>query len=61
VSEEGEVKKIEILDVAGRCVATEEMPKSETILPISNLTSGLYLLKFTCSNNEIIIKKFIKQ
>jgi subtilisin family serine protease len=61
VSEEGEVKKIEILDVAGRCVVTEQMPKSETILSISNLTSGLYLLKFTCSNNEIIIKKFIKQ
>lgn len=61
VSEEGEVKKIEILDVAGRCVATEQMPKSETILSISNLTNGLYLLRFTCSNNEIIIKKFIKQ
>ena len=43
VSEEGEVKKIEILDVAGRCVVTEQMPKSETTLSISNLTNGLYL------------------
>lgn len=59
--DEGEIKTIEILDVAGRLVAVENTPKTETIFSISTLTNGLYLLRFTCSNKEIIFKKFIKQ
>jgi hypothetical protein len=54
------VSKIEILDVTGKIVMTiNSTDRNEIKVPVSNLTRGLYFIKFTTEKGKLI-KRFIK-
>jgi hypothetical protein len=54
------VNKIEILDVTGKIVMTiNSTDRNEIKVPVSNLTRGLYFIKFTTEKGKLI-KRFIK-
>lgn len=55
--EQNEIKSMSILGMNGREVSTQ----SNTTLNISNLSSGIYLLKIETNESFIFTEKFIKQ
>ena len=57
------IKDIEIFDISGKSVYSSFSPSSHssiTTINISNLTSGIYVIKITTEAGEVI-KKFIKE
>jgi len=54
------VRSIEILDATGKVVMTVDVnDRNEIRIPISNLTRGLYFIKFTTDKGKVV-KRFIK-
>lgn len=54
------VTSIEIMDITGKVIMTVDgTGKNEVIIPVSNLTHGMYFIKFT-SPKGIVIKRFTK-
>ena len=51
-----EIENIEIYSINGRLISTH----TSLILDVSNLQSGLYIVKVKNKNNQVAIKKFIK-
>jgi glucose/arabinose dehydrogenase len=54
-------QSIAIMDVAGKLVLSETANTSEKQITISNLQSGLYVLKVTDNGGKIVQTKFIKE
>jgi len=59
VSDQFSVEKIEVFDVYGRKLLTENC-QLKTTIDISHLNSGIYFVKITTETNEIV-KKIVKQ
>lgn len=55
------IKKIEIIDVNGRIVLSEQPNLTNGTVNVQNLNSGVYLMNVTSENNSTSTKKFIKQ
>ncbi len=55
----GEVASIEIYDLVGKCVKT--VWKNMEEIRISDLSSGLYMMRIFTPNGNIVTKRFIKQ
>lgn len=53
------IKRVEIIDVLGKRVALHQFNKSIIRMNISELKSGIYLLKVTDKNKKQSIKKLI--
>ena len=54
------VRSIEILDITGKVILTiDGTDQNEVTIPVSNLTRGMYFIKFT-SSKGIVIKRFTK-
>ena len=51
-----EIENVEIYSINGRLISTH----TSLILDVSNLQSGLYIVKVKNKNNQVAIKKFIK-
>ena len=51
-----EIENVEIYSINGRLISTH----TSLILDVSNLQSGLYIIKIKNKNNQVAIKKFIK-
>ncbi|WP_055444619.1 T9SS type A sorting domain-containing protein [Lacinutrix himadriensis] len=49
-----------LLDINGRLVKQGELMRGETVLKLSALSSGLYIMKLK-TDNQITIKKIIKE
>ncbi|MCL2436394.1 MAG: T9SS type A sorting domain-containing protein, partial [Lentimicrobiaceae bacterium] len=59
---ESEIKSIEVFDVYGRKVSSHHLIPSSSnhLINISHLTSGIYFVKVTTEQGEVV-KKVIKQ
>lgn len=53
------VKSIQLYDLLGRAIRTEEMDSTEKTLNLSSLPQGVYLLSFQTENNGSITKRII--
>ena len=53
------VKSIQVNDVLGRTIRTEEMDSNEKSLNLSSLPGGVYLLSFITENNGSVTKRII--
>ena len=59
ITVKGEVASIEIYDLVGKCVKT--VWKNMEEIRISDLSSGLYMMRIFTPNGNIVTKKFIKK
>ncbi|MDO5978713.1 T9SS type A sorting domain-containing protein [Flavivirga spongiicola] len=55
------IKRIEIIDILGKNVATYFFNKSIIKIDVSQLRSGLYLIEIRNENDKLEIKKLIKK
>jgi hypothetical protein len=53
------VKSIQVYDVLGRSIRTEDMDSNEKSLNLSNLPQGVYLLSFITESNGSVTKRII--
>ncbi|TYA58944.1 T9SS type A sorting domain-containing protein [Formosa maritima] len=53
------VKSIQLYDMLGRTIRTEEMTSNEKTLYLSSLPAGVYLLSFLTENNGSITKRIV--
>ena len=53
------VKSIQLFDMLGRAIRTEEMDTNEKSLNLSTLPQGVYLLSFQTENNGSVTKRII--
>ena len=60
ISSEYKEGRIELYDVNGKLIKSEKVEGNRTILEIDNCESSIYLLKI-CIDNQLFIKKIIKQ
>ncbi|MEI6766743.1 MAG: T9SS type A sorting domain-containing protein, partial [Bacteroidota bacterium] len=51
---------IEILNIEGQLIKCVNANENSTTMDISNLSSGVYIIKVT-TDKKILIKKFMKQ
>lgn len=56
-----EIKEITIISVDGKTIGTISSSQKQQIIDISNLDKGIYFLKVTTSNNEMVTKKIVKE
>lgn len=58
-----QIKSIELLDINGRLLLKTEVNANEEThhLDLANLNAGLYLVKLTTDENEIITRKIVRQ
>lgn len=52
---------IEILDISGRIILTQQIKDNENMINISSLNSGIYIYKCLSNDGEIAKGKFVKQ
>lgn len=60
ISAKNNIEKAEIYNVLGKKVMTFTINKNSESLDVSNLTSGIYLIKYTV-NDKVGTSKFVKQ
>ena len=53
------VKSIQLYDMLGRTIRTEEMVSNEKSLNLSHLPEGVYLLSFQTENNGSVTKRIV--
>ena len=58
--EGNDIKAVEIFDMMGRVLVSHNAEKS-SMIDISNLTNGMYLIRITDANNNISMQKIIKK
>ena len=51
--------ELELLNSEGKFILSEKITENQFVIDLSNLSNGLYFMKFSCVNS-IIIKKIIK-
>lgn len=56
-----EIQSMQILNLSGQTVMTKNLNKKRALLNISSLSSGMYFISIKLNNNEIVIKKIIKE
>ena len=56
-----EIQSIQILNISGQTVMTKNLNKKRELLNVSSLSSGMYFISIKLNNNEIVIKKIIKE
>ncbi len=54
------LKEITIVSVEGKVLITNSSLQNEKSIDISNLNKGIYFLRITTSNNEMVTKKIVK-
>lgn len=57
---EGGASKLTVYDINGRPVITQTTEEEKSIIDISNLEIGIYMIEISKETNEKIIKRFIK-
>jgi hypothetical protein len=55
------IRNVEILNVQGKLVGRIQKMQRGNFINVSNLPSGVYILRITNSSNEIVTKRFIKK
>ncbi|MBJ33185.1 MAG: secretion system protein Por [Flavobacteriaceae bacterium] len=56
-----EIQSMQILNISGQTVMTKNLNKKRALLNVSSLNSGMYFISIKLNNNEIVIKKIIKE
>lgn len=56
-----EIQSMQILNISGQTVMTKNLNKKRALLNVSSLSSGMYFISIKLNNNEIVIKKIIKE
>lgn len=55
------IRQLTVTNMVGQQMAEQEVSGSETLLDVSNWSTGVYIVVATTDNGEKIIRKFIKQ
>ncbi len=53
------IKKVDVLDLSGKLIFTEQYFQNSTALDIKNFASGMYIVKIQTSENATVSKKLI--
>lgn len=62
ITSDQELDKMEIIDIHGRLLKViSKEDKFSTTVTVSDLADGVYFIRIILENNDIIVKKFIKQ
>jgi len=56
-----QIQSMQILNISGQTVMTKNLYKKRALLNVSSLSSGMYFISIKLNNNEIVIKKIIKE
>lgn len=57
----GDVIACEVYDLVGKLLLSEESTSNIAALRVNDLTTGIYMIKFTSANGNVITKKLIKK
>jgi hypothetical protein len=55
------VERIEVYDSHGKCILLENQPQPKTVLNLSRVPNGLYLVNIYTKNGEILDVRLVKQ
>ena len=55
-----EVMKVEVTDINGKVLSTREL-RSNEVIDVSDISSGIYFVKIVSTDNEVTQIKFVKE